>query len=57
MDALRHKYQEEQAWQDRWRVLGTFGTWGLIGLNSLVFLASQVLFYRREARRLVALKI
>jgi hypothetical protein len=52
MDALRTKYQEEQAWQDRWRLLGTYGTWSLIGLNSLVFLFSQVLFYRREARRL-----
>jgi len=53
MDALRRKYQEEQAWQDRWRVLGTLGTWSLIGLNSIVFLVSQLLFYRREARRLI----
>lgn len=51
MNDLRRRYHEEQLWQDRWRVYGTFGTWGLIVLNSAVFLASQYLYREREARR------
>ncbi|KAL9179992.1 hypothetical protein ACHAXT_007962 [Thalassiosira profunda] len=51
MNNLRRRYQEEQLWQDRWRIYSTFGTWGLIVLNSFVFLASQYLWRVREARR------
>ena len=52
IDAMRRRYHEEQIWQDRWRVLGTYGTWTLIGLNSIIFLGGQVFHYRREATRL-----
>ena len=52
MDALRKRYHEEQVWQDKWRVLGTYWTWGLIALNSVVFMAGQYLQYRREEVRL-----
>eukprot|EP00562_Extubocellulus_spinifer_P018890 CAMPEP_0178601730 /NCGR_PEP_ID=MMETSP0697-20121206/34548_1 /TAXON_ID=265572 /ORGANISM="Extubocellulus spinifer, Strain CCMP396" /LENGTH=146 /DNA_ID=CAMNT_0020239817 /DNA_START=1 /DNA_END=439 /DNA_ORIENTATION=- len=38
MDAMRKRYHEEQIWNDRWRVLGVYGTWGLIALNSVLFL-------------------
>ena len=52
IDAMRRRYHEEQIWQDRWRVLGTYGTWTLIGLNSIIFLGGQVFHYQREATRL-----
>ena len=56
MDALRKRYHEEQVWQDKWRVLGTYWTWLLIGLNSVVFVAGQVLHWRREEARLQAIQ-
>lgn len=52
MNDLRRRYHEEQIWQDKWRVLSTFGTWGLIVLNSIVFLGSQYMTQLRETRRL-----
>ena len=52
IDAMRRRYHEEQMWQDRWRVLGTYGTWTLIGLNSVIFLGGQFFHYRRETSRL-----
>ena len=55
MNALRKRYHEEQVWQDKWRVLGTYWTWLLIGLNSVVFVAGQVLHWRREESRLQAI--
>jgi len=52
MDQLRRRYQEEQLWQDKWRIYSTYGTWGLIVLNSVVFLAGQLFHRIRENRRL-----
>ena len=56
MDAIRKRYHEEQMWQDKWRVLGTYGTWSLIVLNSIVFLGGQFFHQRREVRRLKAIE-
>mmetsp|Transcript_10560 Transcript_10560/g.31115 ORF Transcript_10560/g.31115 Transcript_10560/m.31115 type:complete len:368 (-) Transcript_10560:401-1504(-) len=55
MDAMRKRYHEEQVWQDKWRVLGTYGTWALIGLNSIIFLGGQILHFKREEDRLSAI--
>lgn len=52
MNAMRKRYHEEQIWQDQWRVLGTYGTWSLIVLNSFIFLASQAFHYRRENQKM-----
>jgi len=52
MNNLRKRYHEEQIWTDRWRILSTYGTWGLIALNSVVFLISQYLFRLREQQRM-----
>jgi hypothetical protein len=56
MDALRRRYHEEQVWNDKWRVLGTYYTWALIALNSVVFVGGQLLYYRREGQRLRAIQ-
>ena len=56
MDVMRQRYHEEQMWQEKWRMLGTFGTWTLIGLNSFVFLGSQFFHQRREVNRLKAIE-
>jgi hypothetical protein len=42
LDALRRRYQEETVWQDKWRILGTYGTWTLIALNSLVLVLHNI---------------
>jgi hypothetical protein len=52
MNDLRRRYHEEQIWQDKWRIMSTFGTWGLIVLNSIVFLISQYLYRMRETKRI-----
>ena len=51
INKMRRRYHEEQIWQDQWRVLGTYGTWTLIVLNSCVFLGSQFFQKRREQDR------
>lgn len=56
MNAMRRRYHEEQIWQDKWRVFGTYGTWTLIVLNSLVFLASQYVHRIREVDRIKAIE-
>jgi hypothetical protein len=56
MNAMRRRYHEEQIWQDKWRVFGTYGTWTLIMLNSLVFLASQYVHRIREVGRIKAIE-
>jgi len=55
MDAVRRRYHEEQVWQDKWRVLETYGTWLLIGLNSAIFLGGQALYSHREDQKLKAI--
>jgi hypothetical protein len=56
MNRMRRRYHEEQIWQDQWRVLGTYGTWSLIVLNSCVFLASQYFLRLRENARMKAIE-
>jgi len=56
MNRIRRRYHEEQIWQDQWRVLGTYGTWSLIVLNSCVFLASQYFLRIRENQRMKAIE-
>lgn len=56
MNRMRRRYHEEQIWQDQWRVLGTYGTWSLIVLNSVVFLGSQYFLQQREMARMKAIE-
>mmetsp|Transcript_26384 Transcript_26384/g.40847 ORF Transcript_26384/g.40847 Transcript_26384/m.40847 type:complete len:327 (+) Transcript_26384:165-1145(+) len=52
MDAIRVRYHEEQLWQDKWRVISTYGTWVLIGLNSVIFVGGQFFHQIREEERM-----
>ena len=56
INALRKRYHEEQIWQDKWRIIGTYGTWSLIILNTCVFLASQYIHRVREMERIKAIE-
>lgn len=36
------RYHEEQVWSDKIRRMSTWGTWGLMGVNVLLFLIFQI---------------
>ncbi|KAJ1449927.1 Mdm33 family-domain-containing protein [Pelagophyceae sp. CCMP2097] len=50
--AVQARYHGELLWQDKYRALSLYGTWGLIAINSLIFLGSSALRWRSEADRL-----
>jgi len=52
MDAMRKRYHEEQLWQDKWRLMGTYGTWSLIAINTTVFIGGQYYLEQRERKRM-----
>jgi hypothetical protein len=56
MNCMRQRYHEEQIWQDKWRIFGTYGTWSLIVLNSIIFLSSQYIHNRRETGKIKAIQ-
>jgi sensitive to high expression protein 9 len=47
------RYHEEQIWSDRIRRQSTWGTWGLMGVNVLLFLGFQFVAEPWRRRRLV----
>ncbi|KAH6632393.1 Mdm33 family-domain-containing protein [Chaetomium tenue] len=47
------RYHEEQIWSDRIRRQSTWGTWGLMGVNILLFLGLQFVAEPWRRRRLV----
>ena len=47
------RYHEEQIWSDKIRRMSTWGTWGLMGVNVLLFLVFQVLVEPWRRARLV----
>ena len=57
MNDLRKRYTEEQLWQEKWRVYSTYGTWGLLILNSVVFMISQYVYRLRENHRMKEIKV
>lgn len=48
------RYHEEQIWSDKIRRMSTWGTWGLMGVNVLLFLVFQFGFEPWRRKRLVA---
>jgi sensitive to high expression protein 9, mitochondrial len=47
------RYHEEQIWSDRIRQASTWGTWGLMGVNVLLFLVLQFVAEPWKRKRLV----
>ncbi|KAI9724049.1 MAG: hypothetical protein M1812_000767 [Candelaria pacifica] len=47
------RYHEEQIWSDKIRRMSTWGTWGLMGVNVLLFLVFQIGVEPWRRRRLV----
>lgn len=47
------RYHEEQIWSDRIRRASTWGTWGLMGMNFVLFVALQFVAEPWKRRRLV----
>ena len=47
------RYHEEQIWSDKIRQMSTWGTWGLMGVNILLFLVFQVAVEPWRRKRLV----
>ena len=47
------RYHEEQIWSDKIRQMSTWGTWGLMGVNVLLFLIFQVAIEPWRRSRLV----
>lgn len=47
------RYHEEQVWSDKIRRMSTWGTWGLMGVNVLLFLVFQIAVEPWRRRRLV----
>ncbi|KAI9842588.1 MAG: sensitivity to high expression protein she9 [Sclerophora amabilis] len=50
---ILRRYHEEQVWSDKIRRMSTWGTWGLMGVNVLLFLVFQVGVEPWRRRRLV----
>jgi len=51
--SILRRYHEEQIWSDKIRRMSTWGTWGLMAVNVLIFLVFQFGFEPWRRRRLV----
>ncbi|KAL9609409.1 MAG: hypothetical protein Q9167_005833 [Letrouitia subvulpina] len=52
-ESILTRYHEEQIWSDKIRRMSTWGTWGLMGVNVLLFLVFQIGVEPWRRRRLV----
>ncbi|KAI8985274.1 Mdm33 family-domain-containing protein [Pilobolus umbonatus] len=50
--SIMERYHEEQLWSDKIRSVSTYGTWALMVVNLLVFIAVQTVFEPRKRKRL-----
>ncbi|CAO3685632.1 unnamed protein product [Rhizopus microsporus] len=50
--SIMERYHEEQLWSDKIRSASTYGTWALMGVNLLLFVAVQTVFEPRKRKRL-----
>ncbi|THC99819.1 hypothetical protein EYZ11_000749 [Aspergillus tanneri] len=51
--SILSRYHEEQVWSDKIRQMSTWGTWGLMGVNVLLFLIFQIAVEPWRRKRLV----
>ncbi|TQS35968.1 hypothetical protein Golomagni_03596 [Golovinomyces magnicellulatus] len=52
-NTILSRYHEEQIWSDKIRRMSTWGTWGLMGVNVLLFLVFQFGFEPWRRKRLI----
>lgn len=50
--SIMERYHEEQLWSDKIRSVSTYGTWALMAVNVLLFVAVQTVFEPRKRKRL-----
>ncbi|KAI8092648.1 Mdm33 family-domain-containing protein [Halteromyces radiatus] len=50
--AITDRYHDEQLWSDKIRSVSTYGTWALMVLNLMLFVAVQTVFEPRKRKRL-----
>lgn len=50
--SIMERYHEEQLWSDKIRSVSTYGTWALMAVNVLLFVAVQTIFEPRKRKRL-----
>lgn len=51
--SILSRYHEEQVWSDKIRQASTWGTWGLMGINVVLFVVVQLILEPRKRKRLV----
>ncbi|KAI8062872.1 Mdm33 family-domain-containing protein [Gongronella butleri] len=49
---IMERYHDEQLWSDKIRSVSTYGTWALMALNIMLFIAVQTVFEPRKRKRL-----
>ncbi|KAI8979101.1 Mdm33 family-domain-containing protein [Mycotypha africana] len=50
--SIMERYHEEQLWSDKIRSVSTYGTWALMVVNLLLFVAVQTIFEPRKRQKL-----
>ncbi|SAM02715.1 hypothetical protein [Absidia glauca] len=50
--SIMERYHDEQLWSDKIRSVSTYGTWALMVLNLMLFVAVQTVFEPRKRKRL-----
>ncbi|KAI8384815.1 mitochondrial distribution and morphology family 33, partial [Radiomyces spectabilis] len=50
--SIMERYHEEQLWSDKIRSVSTYGTWALMVVNLLLFVAVQTVFEPHKRKRL-----
>ncbi len=53
MNSMRERYQQEQLWSDKIRKMSTYGTFGLLTFNLILFIMIQFVFEPRKRKRLL----
>ncbi|WBW73108.1 mitochondrial inner membrane protein She9 [Schizosaccharomyces osmophilus] len=53
VQSILSRYHEEQVWSDKIRQTSTWGTWGLMGINVLLFVVVQLILEPKRRRRWV----
>ena len=53
MNAIRERYQQEQLWSDKIRKFSSYGTFGLLAFNLILFISIQFVFEPKKKKKLI----